>query len=104
MHLIKIETARKTKGRNLNKKINILIIQIVYNSNRNNIKPNAITIGLAAGVRDISRVEIILQTTITDVRPVIKSKDGCFSNLNPDHCKNPSPSNIPLPVPTANGE
>ncbi|MEK4029392.1 hypothetical protein MKZ02_12765 [Pseudobacillus sp. FSL P4-0506] len=65
--------------------------------------PNAIIPALITlGPTDIARVKIILRTTITVIRPIIKSKDGCFSDLNTDRCKNPSPSNITLPVPPAN--
>ncbi|MED4687583.1 hypothetical protein [Peribacillus frigoritolerans] len=52
---------------------------------------------------DVIRVKIILRTTITVVRPVIKSKDGCFSDVNQDRCKNSTPLTITLPVPTPDG-
>ncbi|RJS59164.1 hypothetical protein [Bacillus sp. PK3_68] len=45
-------------------------------------------------------VKIILQTTITVTRPVIKSKDGCFIDVNKDRCA-PLPSSV-IQLPTIN--
>ncbi|MFL0361422.1 hypothetical protein [Bacillus sp. PK3_68] len=43
-------------------------------------------------------IKIILRTTITATRPVIKSKDGCFIDVNRDRCEIPFPSTIQPPV------
>lgn len=52
---------------------------------------------------DSIRFKVILRTTLTVVRPVIKSKDGCFSDVNQNRCETPTPLNITLPVPPTNG-
>lgn len=54
-------------------------------------------------VLDIVRFKIVLRTTITVVRPIINSKDGCFvKDVNEHRCETPSPRNIVLPVRPAN--
>ncbi|MGG0251590.1 hypothetical protein ABEY24_25200 [Peribacillus frigoritolerans] len=66
--------------------------------------PNAIIPALiASGPTDIARVKIILRTTITVIRPIIKSKDGCLIDVNPARCEAPTPLNITLPAPPTNG-
>ncbi|NBJ71367.1 MULTISPECIES: hypothetical protein [Clostridia] len=65
--------------------------------------PNAIIPALITlGPTDIARVKIILRTVITVTRPVIKSKDRCFTDVNQNRCENPTPLNINPPVPPTN--
>lgn len=60
-------------------------------------------IGQIASAQNTIRFKVILRTTITVVRPVIRSKDSCFSDVNQHRCETPNPSSVTLPVPTPNG-
>lgn len=65
--------------------------------------PNAIIPALITlGPTDIAGLKIILRSVITVIRPVIKSKVGCLTDVNQNHCETPIPLNVNPPVPPTN--